>query len=279
MRAKRPKIPTPGPLSSALTTAACVASAGDAMGVVQVELAGALYVAALVLDEGEGVAAGDATAGATGTATTPAAGAAGPGTGAPGPGPLTAAGAGAAGFGLAGTGAGAGAGAGAGTRVGAGSGTGADAGAVGDVVGAGAGVLGAGETGEGEAWQFSGRQVVACTGPPAPTKAASASTEAASPGSTSVRRLVGRIMCLPLLGAQGSPAPGFIPGIFLYASADHQIPYCRFSGCCGSGRVFSSSLLAAVLCAVVERTCPFRTFRASTTITVMLSRPPPRSAA
>lgn len=207
MRARRPKIPTPGPLSSALTTAAWVASAGDSIGVVQLGSAGALNVAALVLDDGEGVAAGTARAGATGTAAPPAAGAAGCGTAGTGPGTRAPDGAGAAGFGLAGTGAGAGAGAGAGTGVpvAAGAGAGAGAGEAGEVVGAGPGVLGAGE---GEDGQFSGRQVVALTGPPAATEAVSASTEAASPGSTSVRRLVGRIMWLPLLGAQGSPAPG-----------------------------------------------------------------------
>ena len=223
MRARRPKIPTPGPLSSALTTAARVGPAAESMGVVQLESAGALNVGALVVDEGEGVAAGTATAGATGTPTPPAAGAAGPRTAGAGAG--TGAAAGAAGFGLAGTGAGAGAGAGAGVPVGAGAGagTGACAGEAGEVVGAGAGVLGAGE---GEDGQFSGRQVVALTWPPAATEAVSASTEAASPGSTSVRRLVGRIMWSPLLGAQGSPAPG----IFLYPSPVYQIPYCRFSG-------------------------------------------------
>lgn len=208
MRARRPKIPTPGPLSSALTTAARVGPAAESMGVVQLESAGALNVGALVVDEGEGVAAGTATAGATGTPTPPAAGAAGPGTAGAGAG--TGAAAGAAGFGLAGTGAGAGAGAGAGVPVGAGAGagTGAGAGEAGEVVGAGAGVLGAGAAGGGEDGQFSGRQVVALTWPPAATEAVSASTEAASPGSTSVRRLVGRIMWSPLLGAQGSPAPG-----------------------------------------------------------------------
>ena len=208
MRARRPKIPTPGPLSSALTTAARVGPAAESMGVVQLESAGALNVGALVVDEGEGVAAGTATAGATGTPTPPTAGAAGPGTAGAGAG--TGAAAGAAGFGLAGTGAGAGAGAGAGVPVGAGAGagTGAGAGEAGEVVGAGAGVLGAGAAGGGEDGQFSGWQVVALTGPPAATEAVSASTEAASPGSTSVRRLVGRIMWSPLLGAQGSPAPG-----------------------------------------------------------------------
>ena len=208
MSARRPKIPTPGPLSCALTTAARVGPAAESMGVVQLESAGALNVGALVVDEGEGVAAGTATAGATGTATPPAAGAAGPGTAGAGAG--TGAAAGAAGFGLAGTGAGAGAGAGAGVPVGAGAGagTGSGAGEAGEVTGAGAGVLGAGAAGGGEDGQFSGRQVVALTWPPAATEAVSASTEAASPGSTSVRRLVGRIMWSPLLGAQGSPAPG-----------------------------------------------------------------------
>lgn len=176
------------------------------MGVVQLESAGALDVAALVLDEGEGVANGTSTAGATGTAASTAAGAAGLGTVWALTGSRAAAGA--AGFGLAGTGAGAGAGAGGPAVAGAETGGDAGAGASGDVVSAGAGVLGAGETGEGEVGQFSGRQVVACTGPAAETEATSASTEAANPGSTSVRRLVGRIMWLPLLDAQGSPAAG-----------------------------------------------------------------------
>jgi hypothetical protein len=222
MRARRPKIPTPGPLSSALTTAARVGPAAESMGVVQLESAGALNVGALVVDEGEGVAAGTATAGATGTATPPAAGAAGPGTAGAGAGTGAA---GAAGFGLAGTGAGAGAGAGAGVPVGAGTGagTGSGAGEAGEVVGSGAGVLGAGATGEGEDGQFSGRQVVALTGPPAATEAVSASTEAASPGSTSVRRLVGRIMWLPLLGAQGCPAPGLSR-----VSSYTRLPFTKF---------------------------------------------------
>jgi hypothetical protein len=203
MRAKRPKIPTPRPLSSALTTAAWVGPAGESMGVVQLEPAGALKVGALVLAKGEGVAAGTATAGATGTAAPPAAGAAGRGTAAVGAGTRAAAGAG--GFGLAGTGAGAGAGA----PVRAGAGAGAGPGAAGDVVGAGAGVLGAGTAvAGGVAGHCSGWQVVALTGPPDATEAVSASTEAASPGIRRVRRRVGRIMWLPLLGAQGSPAAG-----------------------------------------------------------------------
>lgn len=201
MRAKRPKIPTRGPLSSALTTAACVASAGDSTGVVQLESAGALDVAELVLGEGEGVAAGTATAGAPGVAALSAAGAAGGGTAAVAAGPRAATGAGGAGLGVAGAGAGA--------RAGACGGAGAGAGA-GDVVGAGAGAPGAGAAlvGGGGVEHCSGRHSTACSGPPDATEAVSASTEAASPGSTRVRRWVGRIMWLPLLDAQGSPAAG-----------------------------------------------------------------------
>ncbi|MDR6557135.1 hypothetical protein J2809_001486 [Arthrobacter pascens] len=57
-----------------------------------------------------------------------------------------------------------------------------------------------------------------------------ASIEAASPGSTVVRRLLDRIMWLPLLGEPGLPRAGICPGYLPTRSRGSPNPYCRFSG-------------------------------------------------
>ena len=107
MRAKRPKIPTPGPLSSTLTTASGLASVGDALGLVHEDSAAALDVGAPVEDVGEAVAACTGTAAPAGAGPPWAAGANGRGWALVAEGFGASDGTRAAGFGIAGAGAGA----------------------------------------------------------------------------------------------------------------------------------------------------------------------------